>query len=120
MRMKAISAKKILFRIASVLAAVAMVAFVLSVVAPSPAGAWLHLGQSVVYPNEGGKWTYGFWDAKVRSYYYQGYVCHGSSVVCNSSLVRSVDTAPGYTSIAEQWAINYPDAYDAYYHRTCE
>lgn len=82
------------------------------------AQAWLNPGPDVQYPSSGGKWTYGFWDAKVRSYYNVNR-CHGSTVVYNGSASRSANTAADYTSIAEKWAYNawYND--DAYYYRTC-
>lgn len=119
MRVKATRANNVL-RIVSLAVMFATVVSASSLVKPTPAAAWLHLGQTTQYPSAGGKWTYGFWDAKVRSYYYHPDRCHGLSVVYNNnSLVRSIDTAPGYTSIAEQWAINYPQAYDAYYYRVC-
>ena len=95
--------------------AVAMLALALS---PFSAGAWLHVGSTTQHPSSGGTWTYGFWDAKVRSYYTVNR-CHGSSVSYNGSLVRSANTAAGYKSIAEKSALNYPGADDAYYYRTC-
>lgn len=82
------------------------------------ADAWLALGRHTRYPAEGGTWQYGFWDAKVRSYYNVNR-CHGSSVSYNGSLVRSVNTAAGQWSIADKWAYNYWNATDAYYYRTC-
>lgn len=96
--------------------AVAMLA--LALMGPGSAGAWLHVGSTTQHPSSGGTWTYGFWDAKVRSYYTVNR-CHGSSVSYNGSLVRSANTASGYTSIAEKPALNYPGADDAYYYRTC-
>ncbi|WP_425199493.1 hypothetical protein [Parageobacillus thermoglucosidasius] len=41
-----------------------------SLVNPNQAAAWLHPRPTTQYPTEGGKWTYGFWNAMVRSYYY--------------------------------------------------
>ena len=38
---------------------------------------WLAYGPITQYPAEGGTWEYGFWDAKVRSYYTVDR-CHGS------------------------------------------
>lgn len=61
---------------------------------------WLAYGPITQYPAEGGTWEYGFWDAKVRSYYTVNR-CHGSTVVLNGNTVRSVDTAAGEKSIAE-------------------
>ena len=55
---------------------------------------WLAYGPITQYPAEGGTWEYGFWDAKVRSYYTVDR-CHGSTVVLNGNTVRSVDTAAG-------------------------
>ncbi len=85
--------------------------------APS-ANAWLHVGQETRHPAEGGTWSYGFWNVKVRSYYTVN-KCHGSSVKLNGDLVRSINTASGRKSIAEKGAINTPGADDSYYYRTC-
>jgi Bacteriocin (Lactococcin_972) len=98
--------------------AIACVATI-TMTAASPAQAWLHLGMTTTYPAEGGKWEYGFENAKVRSYYTQPNTTHGSSVVYNGSLTRSICTAAGHKSIAEAWALNYPGATDAYYYRIC-
>lgn len=91
----------------------------LAMTTAGPAQAWLSPGPIVQYPSAGGKWTYGFWDAQVRSYYYHPSRCHGSTVVYNGVQERSINTAPGYTSTADSWAYNawYND--DAYYYRTC-
>lgn len=85
---------------------------------PGPAEAWLAAGVHTQYPSSGGKWQYGFWNAKVRSYYTVNR-CHGSSVSLNGNLVRSVNTAPGYTSVAEKYAVQSSGADDRYYYRTC-
>ena len=79
---------------------------------------WLAYGPSTQYPAEGGTWEYGFWDAKVRSYYTVDR-CHGSTVVLNGNTVRSVDTAAGEKSIAEKWAVQWPSHDDRYYYRVC-
>lgn len=79
---------------------------------------WLAYGPITQYPAEGGTWEYGFWDAKVRSYYTVDR-CHGSTVVLNGNTVRSVDTAAGETSIAEKWALQWPSHDDRYYYRVC-
>lgn len=83
------------------------------------ANAWLAPGPIYRYPADGGTWKYGFWDAKVRSYYYHGSRCHGSTVEYNGNRVRSIDTAGGQWSSADKWAYNawYND--DAYWYRTC-
>ena len=78
---------------------------------------WLAPGPMVRYPAEGGKWEYGFWNAKVRSYYTVNR-CHGSTVRLNGKESRSIDTASGKQSIAELWAIQ-SDSNDKYYYRTC-
>jgi hypothetical protein len=83
-----------------------------------PALAWLHAGSVTQYPSSGGTWTYGFWNAAVRSYYTVN-KSHGSSVSLNGSIARSACTASGQKSIAEKYAVNYPGADDAYYYRTC-
>lgn len=80
---------------------------------------WLAYGPITQYPAEGGTWEYGFWDAKVRSYYTVNR-CHGSTVVLNGNTVRSVDTAAGETSIAEKWALQWPSHDDRYYYRVCD
>lgn len=79
---------------------------------------WLAYGPITLYPAEGGTWEYGFWDAKVRSYYTVDR-CHGSTVVLNGNTVRSVDTAAGEKSIAEKWAVQWPSHDDRYYYRVC-
>ena len=83
-----------------------------------PASAWLAAGPIYQYPAEGGEWEYGFWDVKVRSYYTVNQ-CHGSTVVLNGSSASSINTAAGYKSIAEQGAVNWWGADDAYYYRFC-
>lgn len=84
----------------------------------APAMAWLHSGSVTQYPSAGGTWQYGFWNAKVRSYYTVN-KNHGSSVSYNGSLTRSICTSSGQKSIAEAWAINTSGATDVYYYRTC-
>jgi len=84
----------------------------------APAMAWLHPGQETRYPSTGGTWQYGFWNAKVRSYYTVN-KSHGSSVNYNGNLTRSICTASGQKSVAEAWAINTAGASDTYYYRTC-
>lgn len=79
---------------------------------------WLAYGPITQYPAEGGTQEYGFWDAKVRSYYTVDR-CHGSTVVLNGNTVRSVDTAAGEKSIAEKWAVQWPSHDDRYYYRVC-
>lgn len=92
---------------------------VASGVGAGPAAAWLHIGIETRYPAEGGTWQYGFSDAKVRSYYTQKTVTHGSSVKFNGSLTRSICTAAGQRSVAEAWAVNSAISNDAYYYRVC-
>jgi hypothetical protein len=82
------------------------------------ASAALRVGRSVVYPSAGGTWEYGFWDAKVRSYYRVNR-CHGTTVRFNSAEHRSIDTGANQTAIAELWAVNSPWSNDAYFYRTC-
>lgn len=79
----------------------------------------LAYGPLYQYPAEGGTWEYGFWNAKVRSYYTVDRP-HGSTVVLNGKVSRSVDTAAGKKSIAELWAIQTPDGVDEYYYRVCD
>lgn len=105
-------------RIALFLAA-ALCALTLGATALAPsASAWLASGSHKQYPSSGGVWEYGFWNAKVRSYYTVNR-CHGSTVALNGSAARSVNTASGHKSIAEKWAVNYWGADDQYYYRTC-
>lgn len=80
---------------------------------------WLAQGPIVQYPSAGGTWVYGFWVLKVRSYYTVDR-CHGSTVKLNGKSFRSVDTAPGKTSLAELWAVQTPGADDEYYYRVCD
>jgi hypothetical protein len=80
---------------------------------------WLSPGIHTQYPNTGGVWEYGFWDAKVRSYYTVDR-CHGSTVVYNGKEMRSADTQAGKKSIAEKWAVNWPTNDDEYYYRVCK
>lgn len=105
---------------AALLAPLSALAFTTSAAAAPSASvpAWLHAGSTKQYPSSGGTWEYGFWNAYVRSYYTVNR-CHGSSVDFNGNLVRSANTASGYTSIAEKFAWNYWSASDAYYYRTC-
>lgn len=69
------------------------------------------------YPAEGGKWEYGFWNAKVRSYYTFGGT-HGSTVTLGSRTSRSIDTASGRPSVAELWANQFSSGEDHYYYRS--
>lgn len=80
---------------------------------------WLALGPITQYPAEGGTWEYGFWNAKVRSYYTVDRY-HGSTVILNGNEVRSVNTQPGQKSIAEKWALQWPSHDDRYYYRVCD
>jgi len=80
---------------------------------------WLAPGPITQYPNEGGTWEYGFWNAKVRSYYTVDR-CHGSTVILNGKQSRSIDTRAGERSIAELWAVQYPTHIDQYYYRVCD
>jgi len=80
---------------------------------------WLAPGPITQYPNEGGTWEYGFWNAKVRSYYTVDR-CHGSTVILNGKQSRSIDTRAGERSIAELWAVQYPTHVDQYYYRVCD
>lgn len=85
--------------------------------AQAVAPAWLSYGPITVYPSSGGTWQYGFWDAKVRSYYwYNGN--HRSTVVLNGSTHRSLCTASGAKSVAEAYAIQWWGADDRYYYST--
>lgn len=103
-------------KIKATLAAGAMVVTALGTA--SPALAYLHPGSTTQSPSTGGTWEYGFWNAKVRSYYTVN-KNHGSSVELNGDLVRSACTASGQKSIAEKYAVNTPSADDKYYYRTC-
>ena len=101
-----------------VMAAFAIVILVVSLANPGTAEAWLAPGSHSVYPASGRKWTYGFWNAKVRSYYTVG-KRHGSSVNVNGNFVRSICTARYRTSEATHYALNTPGADDRYYYRLC-
>lgn len=78
---------------------------------------WLASGPLRQYPSEGGTWEYGFWNAKVRSYYTVNR-CHGSTVKLDRKTSRSVNTASGKKSIAELWAIQ-SNSKDRYFYRVC-
>lgn len=80
---------------------------------------WLAQGPLYQYPAEGGTWEYGFWNAKIRSYYTVNRV-HGSTVVLNGQMQRSIDTASGIKSVAEKWATQSSDGSDRYYYRICD
>lgn len=77
---------------------------------------WLAGGSHIRYPSQGGTWEYGFWNAKVRSYYTVN-KDHGSTVYYNDNKARSIDTAANKKSIAEKYAINLPGNDDSYYYR---
>ncbi len=88
-----------------------------------PAHAWVSVGARTQYPSDGGTWQYGFWDAKLRSYYTVNR-CHGSTVVKyidgrETNRSRSIDTSSGRTSIAEIGTLNSPGLEARYYYRTC-
>lgn len=77
---------------------------------------FLAQGSIYRYPAEGGTWEYGFWYAKVRSYYTVN--CnHGSTVQLDGKQSRSINTASGKQSVAELWAVNLPGSVDRYYYR---
>ena len=78
---------------------------------------WLASGPKRQYPSEGGTWEYGFWNAKVRSYYTVKR-CYGSTVKLDSKISCSVNTASGKKSIAELWAIQ-SNSKDRYFYRVC-
>ena len=78
---------------------------------------WFAHGHHYVYPNEGGVWDYGFWMAKVRSYYTVNR-CHGSTVKVDNREHKSIDTAPDYPSIVELYAGDVGGV-DRYYYRVC-
>ena len=77
----------------------------------------LAYGPLYQYPSEGGTWEYGFWNAKVRSYYTVSRN-HGSTVKLDGKQSRSVDTASGKKSIAELWAVQ-SFSNDQYFYRVC-
>lgn len=78
---------------------------------------WLNPdGKHTQHPAEGGTWEWGFWDAKIRSYYTHNSRAHRSSVSLNGDTVRSINTAAKKKSIAEKYAVNYWGNNDAYYY----
>lgn len=79
---------------------------------------WLAYGPITRYPAEGGTWEYGFWDARVRSYYTVNRL-HGSTVILNGESNRSIDTAAGKKSIAHIWTIQH-NGDDQYFYRICD
>lgn len=100
------------------MAAFVIVLLAFSLTNSGTAQAYLNYGPITQYPSTGGKWQYGFWNAKVRSYYTVNR-CHGSTVNLNGSQVRSANTAAGRTSIAQKAAVQSPGADDRYYYRVC-
>ncbi|MBE3551042.1 MAG: hypothetical protein IMX03_07455 [Brockia lithotrophica] len=92
------------------------VIFALSLTSPKFVEAWLHPGPTVQYPEEGGKWTYGFWFAMARSWYYHPDVSRQSAVEVNGKRLYSVCTRAGQEARAEKGAINLPWWDDAYYY----
>jgi len=110
--------KKIMASTVGLFLAVMMVGVV-----AAPAQAWVSVGSHTQHPSSGGEWTYGFWDAKLRSYYTVN-ACHGSTVIKYSDSTetarsRSADTASGQQSVAEIWTVNSPSLEASYYYRTC-
>ena len=105
-------------KVLPMLALLALVMLAFALANTNTAQAWLHHGPTVQYPSTGGKWTYGFWNARVRSYYTVNR-CHGSTVYLNGGTVRSPNTAPGYTSVATKYAIDGRNTDDRYYYRIC-
>ncbi|MBE6484503.1 MAG: hypothetical protein E7Z96_07020 [Actinomycetaceae bacterium] len=81
--------------------------------------AWLGYGPRTQYPAEGGTWEYGFWDAKVRSYYTVGR-CHGSTVRMDNRKNESIRTRANKKSIAQLAAVQYPGAKDRYNYWLCK
>lgn len=80
---------------------------------------WTTPGMTTQHPSTGGTWEYGFLNAKVRSYYTVNR-CHGSTVKDGAGREsRSANTASGYKSIAEIWAINSPNLNPVYHYRVC-
>jgi hypothetical protein len=101
------------------MAALAIAVLAVGLANPGTANAWLTPGPKYQYPASGGTWQYGFWNAKVRSYYTVNKY-HGSTVQLNGgSPSRSQCTRPGYKSIADIGAFNGPNQDDAYFYRLC-
>jgi len=102
---------------------IASAALALTVASPALAAqgaavpAWLSYGPITVYPSSGGTWQYGFWDAKVRSYYWYN-KNHRSTVILNGSTHRSVCTSAGAKSVADAYAIQWWGGDDRYYYST--
>lgn len=85
---------------------------------PAITTTWVHDGDHIQYPYQGGIWRYGRWNGKYRSYYKVNR-CHGSTVILGSKSFRTVDTASGRWSSAEISAWNSPGADPHYYYRVC-
>lgn len=109
-------------RLKTTLVSVAMSVLVLGG-AVVPAAAWVSPGSNVAYPVEGGRWTYGFWDAALRSEYIVDQ-CHGTTVhrLIDGEVVdtdRSIDTQAGEVAGARIWTYNSPGLGARYFYRTC-
>lgn len=104
--------------IVALVASLAVVFLVSSLTTTRTAEAWLARGPIYQYPNAGGVWKYGFWNAKVRSYYKVNR-CHGSTVILNGSRKASIRTRGGRWSRAHMWAAQAWWHDDRYYYWLC-
>lgn len=100
------------------IAMIALVLFAIGLANANKAEAWLARGPIYQYPNTGGTWKYGFWNAQVRSYYWVNRR-HGSTVKLNGSREISVCTRPGYRSKADLWAAQAWWHDDRYFYWVC-
>lgn len=100
------------------IAIMALVLFAIGLANADKSEAWLARGPLYQYPSIGGTFKYGFWNVKVRSYYFKNR-CHGSTVILNGARKPSIRTRGGRWSIATKYAVQTPRADDRYYYWRC-
>ena len=69
------------------------------------------------YPVQGGTWNYGYNGSGVYSDYFNGSICHGSSVYTDWGASVSIDTIAG--KWANAWHTGNIWTNNSFYYRTC-